>query len=465
MGGGVDRLSALSDDLLRRILHFVPSKEAASTSVLSRRWGSLWRSSGAVNLAAGEAFARAAAAALAAAEAPVTRLTLRAHTDGGDYSTIGQFLCRGRGWDTHVDVIGAVLSHHKARHVEDLGVTLANASDDAWVFLDGEIGWSQAIYSLVSLPSSETLRVLDLTRCHLEPLALPRLATLRLRFCSVPHKYVHALVDAAPELATVHLESVFFMLPPELRYLARFDHSRSVPVDTEESALCFRFRAVTTLVLALCGREEQGQAQPRARGNSSAWGIEIDAPRLRSFQYKGLLRRLLLRSAAPDLARVDLHFLQDKPRQGECEDKETARVLFWQFMQNFTSARALKLKMNHDLKEIAAVGKARRAALLHAFPSVERLELEGVHRPTSKTAAVAVANLLHCCPAVRDLTLRLSTVPPHSWKGTEYWRPFLGRKDRSDNSKSIDRFTRRSSKATTIVMEESSGDYGYDDVP
>jgi hypothetical protein len=35
--GGEDRLSELSDDLLRRILYFVPSKEAASTSVLSRR--------------------------------------------------------------------------------------------------------------------------------------------------------------------------------------------------------------------------------------------------------------------------------------------------------------------------------------------------------------------------------------------------------------------------------------------
>ncbi|RLN00749.1 hypothetical protein C2845_PM06G24250 [Panicum miliaceum] len=151
MDGGVDRLSTLSDDLLRRILHFVPSKEAASTSVLSRLWGSLWRSSGAVNVAVQEAFARAAAAAFAAAEAPVTRLTLRMDTD--DYTAIGQFLHRGRGWDTDVDVVGAVLSHHKARHVEDLRVTLANASD-ALVFLDREIGWSPGIHSLVSLPSS-----------------------------------------------------------------------------------------------------------------------------------------------------------------------------------------------------------------------------------------------------------------------------------------------------------------------
>ena len=36
--GGVDRLSELPDDILRRILHFAPLKEAASTTALSRRW-------------------------------------------------------------------------------------------------------------------------------------------------------------------------------------------------------------------------------------------------------------------------------------------------------------------------------------------------------------------------------------------------------------------------------------------
>ncbi|XBI21599.1 hypothetical protein VPH35_062702 [Triticum aestivum] len=46
-----DRLSDLPDYLLRRVLHFAPAKEAASTTALSRRWRTpLWRSSGAVNL-------------------------------------------------------------------------------------------------------------------------------------------------------------------------------------------------------------------------------------------------------------------------------------------------------------------------------------------------------------------------------------------------------------------------------
>ncbi|KAL6654340.1 hypothetical protein ACP70R_007805 [Stipagrostis hirtigluma subsp. patula] len=49
---GSDSLSDLPDDLLRHVLRFLPSREAASTAVLSRRWRSLWPSpwDAAVNL-------------------------------------------------------------------------------------------------------------------------------------------------------------------------------------------------------------------------------------------------------------------------------------------------------------------------------------------------------------------------------------------------------------------------------
>uniref|UniRef100_A0A0D3HMQ2 F-box domain-containing protein n=1 Tax=Oryza barthii TaxID=65489 RepID=A0A0D3HMQ2_9ORYZ len=98
MAGGVDRISALPDDLIQRILRFAPAREASSTSLLSSRWRSLWRSTGAVNLAVRlpepdrrhgyrvihaavsschDAFVRSAQAALAAAAGRhVTRLTL-----------------------------------------------------------------------------------------------------------------------------------------------------------------------------------------------------------------------------------------------------------------------------------------------------------------------------------------------------------------------------------------------------
>ena len=150
MDGGVDRLSALSDDLLRRILYFVPFKEAASTSVLSRRWGSLWRSSGAVNLdvrisdeqgnyrrgysrddlfSRRDAFVRAADAALDAAAARVTRLTLRVEDPKGrDTDT---FLSRNRVWRHDDKLIGGLLSHRAAHCVEELRVAAVDGREGA----------------------------------------------------------------------------------------------------------------------------------------------------------------------------------------------------------------------------------------------------------------------------------------------------------------------------------------------
>uniref|UniRef100_A0A0D9XDZ2 F-box/LRR-repeat protein 15/At3g58940/PEG3-like LRR domain-containing protein n=1 Tax=Leersia perrieri TaxID=77586 RepID=A0A0D9XDZ2_9ORYZ len=223
-----DRLLALSDDLLRRILHFVPFKKAASTSVLLRRWGSLWRSSGAVNLAVRvhESKKRGRrpktmpssptatpSSALDAAEAPVKRLTLRVGT-GKSHDNIDHFLRRDRDWRIKSDMVGTVLSHRAARRVEQLRIALVEA-DDARDFSDKEIDRGMRIYDVVSLPASGTLRVLDLTRCDLALSSLgaasfPRLTTLWLRLCSIQPMDLQALLDAAPELATVHLDCVLF---------------------------------------------------------------------------------------------------------------------------------------------------------------------------------------------------------------------------------------------------------------
>ncbi|CAD6268221.1 unnamed protein product [Miscanthus lutarioriparius] len=182
------------------------------------------------------------------------------------------------------------------------------------------------------------------------------------------------------------------------------------------------------------------------------------------------MRRFILRSAAaPGVARVDLHFLRHDPddpyRRYDSDDdneEETTRMLFWQFLHNFTNARTLKLKVGNDLKDIAAIGEAKRASLLCAFPRVERLELEGVHGPKSKTAAVAIANMLHCCPVLSEIMLKLSTATACLDKDSRYGRDFF----RSDYTKSMDRFVRRRKSKTTMSTEDSSfGDSKYDDVP
>jgi hypothetical protein len=494
-----DRLPELSDDLLRRILYFVPFRKAACTSLLSRRWRSLWRSSGAVNLdvqvphsrsydedadnaffTKQEAFVHAAKAALDAVEVPITRLTLRVESNDHDgHSSISRFLHRSRNWHTHftkTDVVSDLVSHPAARHVEELQVAAVAASY-------GMLRETTAgIYGLAALPSSDTLRVLDLTRCNLTltaaaaALALPRLTTLRLSYCSVEPKVLQPMLDAAPELTTVQLESLsIFSLPPE----------------PKPPVLRLSFHAVTTLVLSLCCIYAGVQGSGDRRGKSN-WAIEIDAPRLQSFKYKGLLPRFVLRPAAAGgggVARVDLHFLH--------HNDVNMRALFWQFLHNFTNARTIKLKVENNLINIAAIGEARHALLRCAFPSMERLELEGafdprmeeyveklegafdprmeecveelvaVHFPERETTAIAIANLLDCCPVLGEFMLKLNAVSAFPVRDSRYGPELLKRKDRSDYSKSIDRFVRRKKAKTDISMEDSifgDDEYSYDDV-
>ncbi|KAL6658205.1 hypothetical protein ACP70R_003791 [Stipagrostis hirtigluma subsp. patula] len=494
MAGDDDRLSALGDDLLRRILYYAPAREAASTSVLSRRWGSLWRSTGAVNLAVRvhddrshfsysdprreeaeeaffsrrDAFVLAAKAALAAAaaagdDARVTRLTLCVEADRDE--EVNMFIHGDRDWRrADRDVVGAVFSHPAASRVEELRVAAVDTFRD--LFPDEVRGYI-GIYRLASLPW-ETLRVLDLTNCfELAPppaaAASLRLASLRLRRCSVRLRDLQALMDGAPELAAVHLESVFFVMAPP----ASDDITTT---SAEPTVVHLRCRSATALVLTLCGQGEE-YGQEHGDGN---WAIEIDAPRLRSFRYKGVLRRFVLRrSSAPEtmaVERVNLHFLKERRSYHEHLDKQqrrdeddVARLLFWQFVHNFTSAKTLKLNVT-NLNFIAVKGEARRAELLCVLHNVERLELEAVHDPTGKIAAVAIANLLRCCPIVHDLRLKLTTVPFDSFKDSTYGREFLEWKDRSGYDKSVNCFMDHRSKRTiAIPMDDDNGDR-YDEV-
>uniref|UniRef100_A0A0E0F803 F-box domain-containing protein n=1 Tax=Oryza meridionalis TaxID=40149 RepID=A0A0E0F803_9ORYZ len=413
MAAGDDRLSALPDDLLIRVLHFAPAKEAASTSLLSRRFGALWRSSGAVNLAAcvpdgRDAFVRAADAALAAADRAVTRLTL--HVEGDDECSTYNSLRVG----DH-DVLDAVVAHPAARRVEELRVAAVHRGqpdehDDA--VMDDD----------VSLPSN-TLRVLDLTRCHnfspppprtassATAVAFPRLTTLRLRHCTYRVKHLHGIVDAAPELATVHLE--FVLLTSDRR------HRRFGPV-TWNTGL--RFPSATALALIHC----------RGEDGTPGRSMEVIAPRLRSFTYKGEALRFDLTSPpSPDTTTVvaaDLHFTHGL---GRCVD-------YSHFIHNFTNAKVLRLKANH-LDDMAVA---------EVFLNLEhlRLELDGAYSGWSmaaETAAATIAGLLHCCPVLRQLELNFfSDLRPDSCKNSKQVKHLFQKKCDADFEKSIDDFMR-----------------------
>uniref|UniRef100_A0A8I6X7B1 F-box domain-containing protein n=1 Tax=Hordeum vulgare subsp. vulgare TaxID=112509 RepID=A0A8I6X7B1_HORVV len=508
---GDDRLSDLPDDLLRRIFHFAPAKEAASTTALSRRWRTpLWRSTGAVNLEtrihnydrhhscrnidrkddeAGffsrrEAFVSAAMAVLDAAadDDLVTRLTLCLNSDN-NYA-VAEFL-DGSSYEYaephQKNLVDVVLAHPAARRVEELCLVAKECTSDPYD--DGEIScnWIGAfVLTLDSLPS-ETLRVLDLTNCEglYQPntavVVLPRLSSLRLRHCAQHLGSLQSIIDAAPVLAAVRLESVLIDCWGYGNYIDRSDED-DPPSPPKEVATCrLRCPAATLLVLERCKWEEKDHGQ---HGSWPTYGgghyddelvslitAEIEAPRLRRFTYKGFLRPFSFSSQPPELEQADLEFF---PYQGNenYKNREPNRVLatIWRLVRSFTSTRGMKLRLNH-LEDMAVLSEARRVQLQPVFRRLERLELQGVHRPKGKTAAVTIANLLHCCPVLRDLFINLTS--EHQDGNQDYGdaHEFLERKFRYDRDKSMDRFDHCGDSEPDMVLPEVDGDgVNYDEV-
>jgi hypothetical protein len=189
--------------------------------------------------------------------------------------------------------------------------------------------------------------------------------------------------------------------------------------------------------------------------------VEIDAPRLRRFKYHGRLRQLALSSQAPDLAQVDLHIFPDGYCRREKDDAGSDLVTFWRLAQKFSNAKELKLRVNM-LEDIAVVDSERQATLMCSFRNLNRLHLEGMHRLKGKTAAVAIANLLRCCPVLRDLRINLTMAQPNSDRYDDEGRCFLEEKYRHDLEKSIHGFNNRRLQAMVPVGDYGDGDVRYD---
>jgi hypothetical protein len=99
------------------------------------------------------------------------------------------------------------------------------------------------------------------------------------------------------------------------------------------------------------------------------------------------------------------------------------------------------------------------------LPNLHRLELHAVHRPKGKTAAVAIANLLRCCPALRDLLIIL-TVARHEPQYQYRQDVFLERKFGSGRSKSIFLLNRYCNSAPMTPLPKGIAEEGanYEEV-
>ncbi|KAL6908061.1 hypothetical protein ACP4OV_002231 [Aristida adscensionis] len=429
MAGG-HRLSDLPDDLLRRVLHFAPAREGASTALLSRRWRELWRTSGAVNVGESsgspggrltcdksDLFLREAAAALAAAspDGPVRRLAIHVEQEQ-DYQVYAFLRIRDGDGDGQ-DMVADLLRRPAARRLEELRVRAGDRH--------GRNSHHYFELDVAALPS-ETLRVLHLGDSG---------GVTRRRRAALPAPGR----PAADRLAAVHLEAIGFL-----------GEGEALVDDTQ----CYRlvFPAATSLVFARCIWEA-----------SYRHGLELDAPNLRYFRYKGFLypgHRLSLKKPQPSstpghLIRVDLH-LDDSY---SLHSHDNVRAPLWQLLKNFSMAKVMKLKLDYLLiDQIAIADDKDQEELLgdRLFHDVERFELEGQYDSKENVAAVAIGNVLYCCPRVCDLRLKLTEESAQELREASL-PPLLQTKDKLDFEKSVSQFRLR-----RIPTMSVGGDYDED---
>jgi hypothetical protein len=134
-------------------------------------------------------------------------------------------------------------------------------------------------------------------------------------------------------------------------------------------------------------------------------GLEIDAPRLHRFRYKGPLSSLSLSPRPPDLEQADLDF-SGRYNITRYKDPDRDLATFWRIAQDFTSTKEMRLSVSH-LADIAILSEATRTELLPAFRRLQRLEVQGAHSTKGRSAALAIENLLRCCPALSALRINL----------------------------------------------------------
>ncbi|VAH84361.1 unnamed protein product [Triticum turgidum subsp. durum] len=293
---------------------------------------------------------------------------------------------------------------------------------------------------------------------------------LTLRLESERERDKPKVIDVAPTLTVVRLESVLIKVTDDAT--SQCDAAPDWGYDglpaPKQAARC-RLRCPAAIVLALEGckwEEDENLRRRRHHGyyaddkTTPLIAVEIDSPRLRRFRYMGLLRPFTFNPQPPKLDQVHLHFFPGKKRNMDpCGNLES----FWRFVGSFTSTKKMNLRLNH-LEDVAVLNEARRVELLPAFRRLEYLELEGVHRGRGKTAAAAIANLLRCSNALRDLRINLTTDNEDAYKQEWYITEFLEWKFQHDRNKSMDRFDR----CDDSFSSEGDGEtisVAYDDVP
>ncbi|XBI89087.1 hypothetical protein VPH35_026961 [Triticum aestivum] len=431
-----DRLSALPNDVLVRILSFAPTHEAAATAVLSRRWRSVWHRTSFLNLDSRrlDAFFEDAHDILASLRRPRRGSRRRRH--GAGLKTLKLFLEKGayyisKSWRREGD--DAAPDHRVAELLADPAV--ARLEELSIGCEKGHTREDRYYPPLASLPCAVTLRVLELTNCNLEPpstapssgLAFPCLTDLTLRNCFFLEGYLQDVVDAAPALTSLALANVRMKAAGSGERLYDWDYFM----------LPLRLRCPTVTALVLVTFVDKKEIKASAAG---CRGIELDMPSLRFFRFQGYPVKLSLTSPAPGLARVDLDVARrhHSSHSWALSYEPPSRII-----ANFSSTRALKVRLQSIEDIVAADEDKDGGVILPTFPNLKLLELEGEYwRHKNSKTAVATARLLRSCPVMSELRLKLGKRCDH-WDENEYKEPF---------DESMERFERLACRSSAVEL-------------
>ncbi|EEE68488.1 hypothetical protein OsJ_26909 [Oryza sativa Japonica Group] len=384
-----DRISELPDDLLIRILSFAPVKQAASTTLLSRRWHlqPLWLETGTVNIdLTSEEFrhwtcpwwcgwGREGDARGSAPPPPPRPQEAHRHGDSRQRPADRDdgYLrsdCRDFSWYLKPIVFDGTCVG-LLRHVDELRLELPGRRRIV-VVVGGGV--------LAALPC-EDFRVLDITGCCLQEvttaewlwewdwIGYPCLTTLRLRRCTVRLCDLQNVILAAPRLAELRLESVTFPDRPSLCGFIFDEH------------IHLHCPAVTSFTMVNCHIDGRT--------------FELDAPSLICFrcaQVPSLYFSISLKSAAPCLAQVDLESI-------------SGTATFGPLLNTMCHISILKLTVYSIVGDI-------KFGHLPLFPNLKRLVIEELCGFAMdgglSAAATVVGDMLRRCPAIRELWIRFS---------------------------------------------------------
>ncbi|TVU15690.1 hypothetical protein EJB05_39225, partial [Eragrostis curvula] len=433
-----DCLSALPDSVLLQVLSFLPAGAAARTSALSRRWRALWLQADAVNLdtrcywdddydggiAGRWLFRDAMAAVTAGGRCPVRSLSVRVvSSNHKDYCEDVMRTSPG---------LDAVLAAPATRNLEELRLVLRAEFD--WL-CDYELPTHR-------LPCASSLRVLELAGCALGPPAggggpvFGRLDTLSLASCQSPPANLQAVLDAAPNLAALLLDGFSFTAEEEL---GRDSHA----VMRKRRLLLRCPRSLAAVTLLHCHGTD---------------GLDLDALGVRFLRYEGYLEHFPFTSAAtpPSGMPVNLQHAELRFCRRCCNPPSTKarpHAKFWESIGSFGRLRFLKLKLL-DINDIA-VHPEQEATFLKEFPDLKYLELKGSYEDDKLGAAVAIANFLHCCPALQELRLKFKI------HGDLYAWPMPKRIDLSEGRKAQLGLEKSIELLKRLRSETSSTSAGY----